>query len=224
MKTEKPLHIFRIVLIALAAPIVVWSARAQTDAAVGDNTAGETKAEANAQEADLVKKSLNPVADLVSLPIQNNWDFGIGPTKAMRYTANVQPVIPITLNSEWNLISRTIVPTLYHEALINNAPLAASQPDAIALRSRRYQREFVPVFEGAGRRVDSGRRPGVFVSGRDRLLPGQRQVGSGSDGGPLAAAERLDLWRSRQSCLVQCWLGPDWGLRFSVTLLFPKNG
>src|SRR5579863_2772331 len=71
--------------------------------AADDNTAADEKA----QEADLVKKTLNPVASLISVPIQNNWDFNIGPSDAMRYTANVQPVIPFTLNQDWNLISRT---------------------------------------------------------------------------------------------------------------------
>jgi len=69
-----------------------------------------------AQQAELVKKSLNPVASLVSMPFQNNWDFGIGPSDAMKYTLNFQPVIPLTLNQDWNLITRTIVPTIYLES------------------------------------------------------------------------------------------------------------
>ena len=46
-----------------------------------------------AQAAELAKKLQNPVASLISVPIQNNWDFGIGPADAMRYTVNIQPVI-----------------------------------------------------------------------------------------------------------------------------------
>jgi hypothetical protein len=69
-----------------------------------------------AQEAELAKKLQNPVASLVSVPIQNNWDFGIGPANAMRYTANVQPVIPFSLNKDLNLITRTIVPVIYAES------------------------------------------------------------------------------------------------------------
>jgi hypothetical protein len=45
-------------------------------------------------EAELAKKLQNPVASLISVPLQSNWDFGIGPENAMRYTLNVQPVIP----------------------------------------------------------------------------------------------------------------------------------
>jgi hypothetical protein len=68
------------------------------------------------KQAELVKKSLNPVASLISVPIQNNWDFGIGSEDAMKYTANIQPVIPIKLNPDWNLITRTILPVIYQES------------------------------------------------------------------------------------------------------------
>ena len=71
---------------------------------------------AKAKAAELVKKSLNPIASLISVPFQNNWDFGIGPSDAMKYTMNFQPVIPISLNKDWNVISRTILPTVYLES------------------------------------------------------------------------------------------------------------
>src|SRR6266851_5713232 len=69
-----------------------------------------------AKAAELAKKLQNPVASLISVPIQNNWDFGIGSANAMRYTANVQPVIPFSLSDDWNLITRTIVPVIYAES------------------------------------------------------------------------------------------------------------
>jgi hypothetical protein len=70
-----------------------------------------------ADEAEeLAKKLQNPVANLISVPLQNNWDFGIGPANAMRYTLNVQPVIPFSLTPDWNLITRTIVPIIYAES------------------------------------------------------------------------------------------------------------
>ncbi len=74
------------------------------------------------QEAELAKKLQNPVAALISVPIQNNWDFGIGPAHAMKYTANIQPVVPISISEDWNLIIRTIVPVIYAEATVNNPP------------------------------------------------------------------------------------------------------
>jgi hypothetical protein len=64
------------------------------------------------KQAELAKKLQNPVANLISVPIQNNWDFGIGPAQAMRFTANIQPVIPFSLSTNWNLITRTIMPVI----------------------------------------------------------------------------------------------------------------
>jgi hypothetical protein len=75
-----------------------------------------------AREAELAKKTLNPIASLISVPIQNNWDFGIGPANAMKYTCNIQPVIPFTLNNDWNLITRTIMPVIYAESPTPGGP------------------------------------------------------------------------------------------------------
>lgn len=71
------------------------------------------------QSAELAKKLSNPVASLISVPLQSNWDFSIGPDKAMRYTLNVQPVIPFSISKDWNLITRTIVPVIYAESPVN---------------------------------------------------------------------------------------------------------
>lgn len=68
------------------------------------------------EQAKLAMQLNNPVAALISVPLQSNWDFGIGPADAYRYTLNVQPVIPITLNDTWNLISRTIIPVIDAES------------------------------------------------------------------------------------------------------------
>lgn len=54
------------------------------------------------------------------MPLQNNWDFGLGPANAMKYTCNIQPVIPFSISEDWNLITRTIMPVIYQEALVNN--------------------------------------------------------------------------------------------------------
>lgn len=69
-------------------------------------------APAAAQDADLAKQLSNPVADLISVPVQSNLDFGIGPGDGTRWTTNIQPVIPIGLNDDWNVISRTILPVI----------------------------------------------------------------------------------------------------------------
>lgn len=68
------------------------------------------------QQAKLAMELNNPVAALVSVPLQSNWDFGIGPNDAYQYTLKVQPVIPIKVNEDWNIISRTIVPIIDAES------------------------------------------------------------------------------------------------------------
>lgn len=60
--------------------------------------------------ADLAKKLSNPVASLISVPFQFNYDRSIGPDDGERLTVNFQPVVPISLNEDWNVISRTILP------------------------------------------------------------------------------------------------------------------
>jgi hypothetical protein len=60
---------------------------------------------------ELAKKLSNPIASLISVPFQGNYDDKIGPARAgHRFTLNIQPVIPVEINKEWNLISRTILP------------------------------------------------------------------------------------------------------------------
>ena len=67
-----------------------------------------------AQDADALAKQLsNPIASLTSVPMQLNWDTGLGlDDQGERLTLNVQPVIPVSIGEDWNLISRTIVPVI----------------------------------------------------------------------------------------------------------------
>ncbi|MGA6988174.1 MAG: neuromedin U [Terriglobales bacterium] len=55
----------------------------------------------------------NPVANLISVPVQENWNFGIGPADRTQNILNIQPVIPLSVGKNWNLITRWIMPIVY---------------------------------------------------------------------------------------------------------------
>jgi hypothetical protein len=74
--------------------------------------AGEAEGVGQSNTEQLAKMAQNPVAKLISVPFQNNFNFGIGPNEACQYVLNFQPVIPISLSEDWNLITRTILPTI----------------------------------------------------------------------------------------------------------------
>lgn len=58
----------------------------------------------------LAQKLANPVGDVISLPFQNNFHFGVGPGDGSRWSMNIQPVIPVRISKNYNLISRVILP------------------------------------------------------------------------------------------------------------------
>lgn len=67
---------------------------------------------------DLAQALANPIASLIQVPIQQNFDFGFGPGgEGWKSTTNIQPVVPVSLNRDWNLISRTILPIVHQKGL-----------------------------------------------------------------------------------------------------------
>jgi hypothetical protein len=57
------------------------------------------------EDEDLAKKSQNPIADLVSVPFQSNTNFNAGPFNRTQEVLNIQPVVPLHINAEWNMIA-----------------------------------------------------------------------------------------------------------------------
>ena len=77
-------------------------------------------AQGGSSDSDLAAKIQNPVADLISVPFQNNTNFGIGPHDRTQNVLNIQPVIPFHLSEEWNLITRTILPLAWQPDVIRS--------------------------------------------------------------------------------------------------------
>jgi hypothetical protein len=77
-------------------------------------TEQETGSGATASATELAKKLQNPIGDIYSVPFQNNTNFNVGPHKGTQNILNIQPVVPIHLNENWNLITRTIVPLVWN--------------------------------------------------------------------------------------------------------------
>ncbi len=93
--------------------------------ASADGSAGGSSDGVEDENVTLAKKLTNPVADLISVPFQFNYDHNIGPkTQGNRGYLNFQPVIPIELDEDWNVISRTIVPIIDQHDL---APTSGDQ-------------------------------------------------------------------------------------------------
>lgn len=91
--------------------------------------ASNANAELSAEE--LAKIAQNPVANLISVPFQNNTNLNYGPEKKTQNILNIQPVIPVSINSEWNVITRTIVPVVSQPALTSTEDRSNGTGDTV---------------------------------------------------------------------------------------------
>lgn len=142
-----------------------------------------TSDDARANAAELAKKLQNPIANLISVPVQNNWDFGVGQADAMRFTANVQPVIPFSVGDNWNLITRTIMPIIHAESPILGGAGVSGFGDIV-------QSFFLSPKEPVGGWIVGGGPVFLYPSASDNTLGGEKW-----GAGPTAVAlKQQDGW------------------------------
>jgi hypothetical protein len=116
-------------------------------------------------QAELAKASQNPIGNLISLPFENNFDFGVGPEDALVYVLNLKPVYPVNLG-KWNLINRGIFPVSYQEERVEG------EGSECGLGNFTYQAFFSPAKPG---KVIWGVGPAfVFPTNTDERLGGDK--------------------------------------------------
>lgn len=118
-------------------PGVAYNLQEQSGAAAGQAGASGGGQATASGGGDAVKQSQNPIASMVSLPFQNNWNFGIGPDDQTQYVGLLQPVFPLPLNKRWNLITRPILP------LVNSPDGTVGREHGLG--DMQWQNFFVPV-------------------------------------------------------------------------------
>ena len=104
-------------LITLGAGLLALSVLSSGAAAQSATSAPPPDGSSGDDATALAKKLQNPIGDLYSVPFQNNTNFNTGPNKGTQDILNVQPVIPIHINDDWNVITRTILPLVWNPSL-----------------------------------------------------------------------------------------------------------
>src|SRR5271170_2264795 len=98
------------VFLLLSVPLIAQDTPIGTP---GTQVATEETPAAAASTDALRKAAQNPIASLISVPVQNNSNFNIEPDNRTQDVLNIQPVIPARVSTNWNLITRIITPIIY---------------------------------------------------------------------------------------------------------------
>ena len=117
MKRQSCLRFAFLISVLMVSPVLIaQQSKPSDDVAVapeGTQVATEQTPAASANTNALQKATQNPVASLISVPIQNNSNFGISPGDRTQDVLNIQPVIPVSASKNWNLVIRWITPIIY---------------------------------------------------------------------------------------------------------------
>jgi len=95
------------------------------------------------------KDAQNPIASMISIPFQENWNFGIGDSNRVQNVFNIQPVFPFSLGAHWNVITRWVTPIVYQPYAVPLADGSLHQTGAYGLADMQPQFYFSPKHSGA---------------------------------------------------------------------------
>ena len=198
-------------LLSLAMAVFAPAARSQEQPSpspqAGSSTAKpqppaeEPEADTSAATEALQNATQNPLASLVSVPVQNNNNFGVNPGYRTQDVLNIQPVIPIGISQDWNLLVRWIMPIVYQP--VPNQP-GTPETGEYGLG------DMVPTF------FISPKKPGKLIWGAGPVfqLPtatntylGQGEVGHRPIDRTSDATGPLDFRDTGKQCLVRCGIG-----------------
>ncbi|MBV1916176.1 MAG: transporter [Pseudomonadales bacterium] len=93
---------------------------------------------------ELAKAAQNPIANMISVPFQNNTNFNVGPEDKTQNVLNIQPVYPVSITEDWNMITRTIIP------IVSQPAMTSAQSRTNGLGDIQFSAFFSPKAPTAG--------------------------------------------------------------------------
>ncbi|MGJ8671527.1 transporter [Rubritalea sp.] len=113
---------FKVTCLSLGGVVFGLSAGSLVAEEANNNSAVASSGAVTESADELSKKLANPVASMISVPFQSNFDFGAGPEgDGFQYKLNIQPVIPFSVSKDWNVITRTILPFITQDNVVGSS-------------------------------------------------------------------------------------------------------
>jgi hypothetical protein len=140
-----------------------------------------------AHPSNLAEQTQNPVASLISVPLESNFNFGVGPADNTQYVMNAKPVIPQNVSENWNWIHRGIQPVIVQDNLTNTGTDIKTDSSIFGMGDLTYQGFLTPAKPG---KVIWGAGPVLVVPwGEDGLSTEKWQAGAG-----FVALTKINNW------------------------------